>query len=779
MTINRTTLLDLPLPVTGTESGTWGDVTNNGLSQYVDIAVAGMNALTSSAFTEGALTLSNSQGDSSGTNIAAGSAQYATIKVSSLVQHSTITAPASNRSYRIVNADEDYNLTIKASDQTGITFLPGQTGVVAFTGTDYEVVGVVNAASSTDNAVPRFNGTTGQIIQNSGVTIDGSNVMGGITQLNVDNLRLDGNAITSTNTDGNIDLTPNGTGEVNISKVDIDSGTIDGAVIGGASAAAGSFTTLGASSTATFAAGAVGTPAITTTGDTNTGIFFPAADTIAFAEGGAEAMRIDSSGQVIVGPFGGNGNAVVAGSSSPGYTNQPGTNLLLKSGDGSGTGFSFMTFSTSPAGSSGTTVNTAAERMRIDSSGNVGIGTTSPSYPLHVIKNQAATTSISVDNNTGNAASHASLILHTGGASSGDPFVYFYNEITDWSIGCDNSDSDKFKISKSSTLGTNDYFNIDSSGNVGIGTNAPINELTFGPTTSIISPDTTDGSDSKRLRFCGGGAAAGSRGSYVTVYGNEYSGAEGELTLVAGDAVGGNIVFYTGSAVERGRITSGGFFKASVDGTYLNAAGYHELKSNAGAITVSVTNTNASTPNGIFIYWSGATPNNTSQYFLYCQDSTNEKAIIWANGNFESRTNSYGGISDVKLKQDIVDANSQWDDIKGLRVVKYRFKDEVAADPNYPSHLGVIAQEVELVSPGLIDEHPDYEEIEVPVLDDEGNPVLNEDGTPQVTKERNALGTTTKSVKYSILYMKAVKALQEAIDRIETLEAKVAALEAK
>jgi hypothetical protein len=94
------------------------------------------------------------------------------------------------------------------------------------------------------------------------------------------------------------------------------------------------------------------------------------------SSGQTERMRIDSAGQVIVGPFGGNGNAVVAGSSSPSFTNQPGTNLLLKSGDGSGTGSSFMTFSTSPAGSSGTTVNTAVERMRINSSGHVFVGTT-------------------------------------------------------------------------------------------------------------------------------------------------------------------------------------------------------------------------------------------------------------------------------------------------------------------------------------------------------------------------------------------------------------------
>jgi hypothetical protein len=242
----------------------------------------------------------------------------------------------------------------------------------------------------------------------------------------------------------------------------------------------------------------------------------------------------------------------------------------------------------------------------------------------------------------------------------------------------------------------------------------------------------------------------------------------------AASGTAGNTITFT----ERARITSGGYFKASNAGTYLNASGaYHELRGNAGDIVVAVTNSSATAPNGIYTYFSGLTPNNTTQFFLRCDDTTNVKAYIFSDGSFQSRANSYGGISDVKLKQDIVDANSQWDDIKGLQIRKYRFKDEVAADPNYPSHLGVIAQEAEIVSPGLVFESPDFEDVEVPVLDDDGNPVLDEDGNPQVTTERQATGTVTKGVKYSILYMKAVKALQEAMERIETLEAKVAALE--
>jgi hypothetical protein len=167
-------------------------------------------------------------------------------------------------------------------------------------------------------------------------------------------------------------------------------------------------TTLTASGVATFSAGTVSAPAITTTGDTNTGIFFPAADTIAFTEGGVESMRIDSSGSLLVGQ---STAAVETGSivtaknleitrtidSDGGALGQLSWVNNTNAGAGSGTSFvkdvacikgimdgtgnnsgGYITFETkADAGS-------RAERMRIDSSGNVGIGTSSPATKLEI-----------------------------------------------------------------------------------------------------------------------------------------------------------------------------------------------------------------------------------------------------------------------------------------------------------------------------------------------------------------------------------------------------------
>lgn len=76
---------------------------------------------------------------------------------------------------------------------------------------------VVGPASATDNALARFDLTTGKIVQNSLAILDDVGVLSGLTQLNVDNLRLDGNTLSSQDTNGNVTLDPNGTGIVDAS----------------------------------------------------------------------------------------------------------------------------------------------------------------------------------------------------------------------------------------------------------------------------------------------------------------------------------------------------------------------------------------------------------------------------------------------------------------------------------------------------------------------------------------------------------------------------------
>lgn len=75
---------------------------------------------------------------------------------------------------------------------------------------------IVGPGSSTDDAIVRFSGTTGTFTLDSGVTISDADVVSGATQVNVDNIRLDGNTISSTDTDGNITLAPDGTGVVSV-----------------------------------------------------------------------------------------------------------------------------------------------------------------------------------------------------------------------------------------------------------------------------------------------------------------------------------------------------------------------------------------------------------------------------------------------------------------------------------------------------------------------------------------------------------------------------------
>ena len=121
--------------------------------------------------------------------------------------------------------------------------------------------------------------------------------------------------------------------------------------------------------------------------------------------------------------------------------------------------------------------------------------------------------------------------------------------------------------------------------------------------------------------------------------------------------------------------------------------------------------------------------------------------IVYTNGNVTNTNGSYTTISDAKLKENIVNAGSQWDDLKAIQIRNWNFKAETGHETH--RQIGPIAQELEAVCPGLVFETLDRDE----------------DG--------NETGEVTKGVNQSVLYMKAVKALQEAMERIEYLEAEM------
>ena len=144
---------------------------------------------------------------------------------------------------------------------------------------------------------------------------------------------------------------------------------------------------------------------------------------------------------------------------------------------------------------------------------------------------------------------------------------------------------------------------------------------------------------------------------------------------------------------------------------------------------------------------------NTAYFGAHSSTSMSTGTItfeVYTNGNVKNTNNSYSQLSDERLKENIINAPSQWDDIKSLQIRKYNFRDGNGYDTH--TQIGLVAQEVESVSPGLVQETP-----------------VREDATPVLDAEGNEL-EATKSVLTSVLYMKAIKALQEAQTRIETLE---------
>jgi len=165
MTTAYSTNLGLALPVQGELSGTWGDTVNNGITQYSDISIAGTLTLNG----DGAVTLSLTNGNASGTNIGSTTAQYAILKITGTTTAKVITAPSSSKTYTVINASS-YDVTVKASGQTGVTIPAGDKAFIAFNGTDYVRVG---ASAGGSNTQVQYN-SGGNLAGSSNFTFDGT-----------------------------------------------------------------------------------------------------------------------------------------------------------------------------------------------------------------------------------------------------------------------------------------------------------------------------------------------------------------------------------------------------------------------------------------------------------------------------------------------------------------------------------------------------------------------------------------------------------------------------
>ena len=141
---------------------------------------------------------------------------------------------------------------------------------------------------------------------------------------------------------------------------------------------------------------------------------------------------------------------------------------------------------------------------------------------------------------------------------------------------------------------------------------------------------------------------------------------------------------------------------------------------------------NAGTEANILLRLGSNCSNTNSTYLSGGIFGVADKFYIYGNNNIVNANNSYGLLSDIKLKENIVDATPKLKDILKVRIVNYNLK----TDPDV-KQLGVIAQELEQIFPALIDEHLDKDQ------------------------EGNLLGTKTKMVKMSIFVPMLIKAIQE------------------
>ena len=410
------------------------------------------------------------------------------------------------------------------------------------------------------------------------------------------------------------------------------------------------------------------------------------------------------------------------------------------------------------------------ERIRITSTGRMGVGTNDPNALLEVRDSENTTqgnSQIRISKGVGGGAapastSRANTYLHLGGTEWGSGgngqyligFGYTADEIGTGIpayIGFKETtvagytQGDLIFGTRGNTTGTNnpsERLRIDSGGNATFKYKVSIGDSYGGG--EIFRLGKTSGTS--YMAFHNGGANMGFIGFADQLIGG---GASNELGIRSQD----EIRFATGGNTERFRISNETITCATGVGMAIDGGTSQQPTDSSLLVTKQNNNDWAlqvrnyegtSTDYGFY-----SRSKNTADYAIgvYDHDNSSWRFRVNGGGTIYATNTTVSSISDQRLKENIIDANSQWDDIKALRFRNFNWREDSGFSDGR-TYLGLIAQEVEPISPNLVDINAQSKE-----------DIENEVPDPEY-----------KNVKYSIVWMKAVKALQEAQTRIETLE---------
>ena len=426
------------------------------------------------------------------------------------------------------------------------------------------------------------------------------------------------------------------------------------------------------------------------------------------------------------------------------YNNGGLTNVFgaVAEGTGAQSGFAFLTHNG----------GALTEKVRISNAGRVGIGTDSPASLLHVkttsnvsetvrIQNDDSLTTVGVssDGYSFHTYQHSLYLASWDGSTwstkgkidgNGNQVIGTGDREYDW-----GSERRSLTIKSVDNAGANNYGVLEIVGH-SINNDGALGAIHFydhGSSNASIQVNRQNNSGSAKMMFSTS-ESGGNKKARMTIYDagavlidNDTSGSPAQLTVQNDGSTG-----WLGTWLV------------------LNSKNH----SNRGA---GVTMHNQAADKGFFtgcIYQSGFDKwsicfEGRNYADQTTADSDHEVFHVNYDGAAYNDQNTWGSSSDERIKNSIVDSNSQWDDIKALKIKNYKLNKH---GEDAPTLIGVIAQDLEKSGMnGLIDE-TEADELQIARYED-----INE-------------GDKIKSVKYSVLYMKAIKALQEAMERIEALE---------